>query len=179
MATPTTLIDPSASNLTFPIVLKPNFSIFSVSGNHVYYNLYGTNTGNLAGVIDDDGSNRSETANATWLASMPGSSLSFANGDLNHLKYLLRDEIDTTQAGVFNETLKTYDMETDTEVATVGVLVGTAPTFASVATSCGAVGSGTNALCADQDVFYFNLLTPNSLVKVQDVQNDKFPFWLN
>ena len=110
---------------------------------------------------------------------MPGSSLSFANGDLNHLKYLLRDEIDTTQAGVFNETLKTYDMETDTEVATVGVLVGTAPTFASVATSCGAVGSGTNALCADQDVFYFNLLTPNSLVKVQDVQNDKFPFWLN
>ncbi len=137
------------------------------SGNRIYYQktVSGVPT---AGVIDDDGSNKSETANAQWQGVDFGTSLNFSDVlPPIQIQTIIRAEgYDALGAGkgFAGGTLRAFAAASKTEV---GVL-GTVPTDITDI-GCGAYGA--NMLCdgsnsTQTDVFFMNAETPGSLVRV-------------
>jgi hypothetical protein len=138
----------------------------AISGNHVYYM---TTNGPIptAGVIDDDGNNKSETANVAWIGLTYESIGIYDDNNRVPLQKIFRAEGYNALGagkGYAGATLRSFNAASKAEV---GVL-GTVPTdIADI--SC--YGPTANMLCSGSnssqtDVFFLNAETPGSLVRV-------------
>ena len=149
------------------LVTGTGTGIFQVSGNHVYYTLF-NGAVPTAGMIDDDGSNKSELANADWIGWSSATSWNFGASTVNVIHTITRAEgYDALGAGKGFAGAKLRSF-TAASKAEVGVL-GTVPSDI-VSIDCSEFFA--NGLCfgsdaaSQTDVFFLNSETPNSLVRV-------------
>ena len=162
---------------------------FSVAGDYIYYSISsGLPIPNsvIAGMVNENGGNRAEFANAAWVGSGFSSSvdLSQAISLFDEPKIVILAE--TSGNGFSGATLKSFDAATGVE----GVTLGTLPASDDISTvGCFGTGSGDdNVLCSatvnitpapplpalpfQGDLFFLNVAAPNSLVRVTDTENE-------
>ena len=169
-ATPTAIYSVAKAGGSASVLIGGDTStVVAINGNHVYYNLNPINAAPTAGSIDDDGSNNTPTANASWRGFARGTTWDLTDGFASayQTKTIIRAEgynAQGTGKGFAGGTLRSFATATNTGVATVGTL----PTDITNI-SCSSLGA--NALCTGSnasqvDIFFINAETTDSMLRI-------------
>ena len=137
----------------------------AVTGNHVYYN-FSNGMFPTAGMIDDDGNNKSETTNTQWQALVFGTSWNFSD-TIPPVSTLIRTEgYDALGAGkgFAGATVRAFTAANKTEVGVLGTLPADISTIECAAFGANMLCDGLNS--TQTDIFFLNAETPGSLVRV-------------
>jgi hypothetical protein len=158
-----------SNGLATALATGTSAAVVAVNENHVYYNLNPINAAPTAGSIDDDGSNNTPTANASWRGFARGTTWDLTDGFASayQTKTIIRAEGYNAQGagkGFAGGTLRSFATATNTGVATVGTL----PTDI---TNINCSSLGANALCTGSnasqvDIFFINAETTASLLRI-------------
>ena len=149
------------------LVTGTGTGIFQVSGNHVYYTLF-NGAVPTAGMIDDDGSNKSELANADWIGSSVATSWNLGASIVNVIQTITRAEgyetlgVDT---GFVGATLRSFTTASKAEVGVLGKVPNDIVSIDCSEFFANGLCFGSDA-ASQTDVFFVNSETPSSLVRV-------------
>jgi hypothetical protein len=160
-----------------------------VSGSKVYYSFFHGTGGPYgkrpvaAGVVDDDGANKTELADAMWIGPVFAASANVGKSDDSTIPFPFARALDKViraegydaqgaGTGFAGGAIRSFNAATGAEVA----LLGTLPAGSSV--MCWGLGTADNALCGiNSDIFFINAATADSLKRVTIGGTSKFPIF--